>query len=95
MHRADKTDSQMHNVIWKEAAKLRTSGKLLASFKNIKNKIVLIQGEIDPHPAKGIIIPLQENGIECETYILEKCGHSPFMEKYAKEDFYKILLAII
>lgn len=95
LHRADKTDSQMHNIIWEEAAKLRTNGKLLTSFKQIKSKIVLIQGEIDPHPARGIIIPLQENGVECETYILEKCGHSPFMEKYAKENFYKILLEII
>ena len=83
MHKADKTDSQMHNTIWEEAAGLRTSGELLAAFKRIKNKIVLIQGETDPHPARGITIPLQENGVECETYILEKCGHSPFMEKYA------------
>lgn len=95
LHRADKTDSQMHNIIWEEAAKLRTNGKLLTSFKQIKSKIVLIQGETDPHPARGITIPLQENGVECETYILEKCGHSPFMEKYAKENFYKILLEII
>ena len=95
MHKADKTDSQMHNTIWEEAAKLRTNGKLLATFKHIKNEIVLIQGETDPHPARGIIIPLQENGVACETYILEKCGHSPFMEKYAKEEFYKILLGII
>ena len=95
MHKADKTDSQMHNMIWDEAAKLRTNGKLLATFKHIKNKIVLIQGETDPHPARGITIPLQENGVACETYILEKCGHSPFMEKYAKDDFYKILLGII
>lgn len=95
LHRADKTDSQMHNVVWEEAAKLRTQGKLLTSFKQIKCKIVLIQGENDPHPARGITIPLQENGIECETYILEKCGHSPFMEKYAKENFYNILIQII
>jgi len=94
-HRADKTDSNMHNIIWKEAAKLRASGELLASFKKIKSKIFLIQGENDPHPAKGIMIPLQENGIEFEAHILEKCGHSPFMEKYAKENFYKILLQII
>lgn len=95
MHKADKTDNQMHNMIWEEAAKLRTNGKLLSLFKHIKNKIIVIQGENDPHPARGIIIPLQENGVECETYILEKCGHSPFMEKFAKEDFYKILLEIV
>ncbi len=95
LHRADKTDSQMHNMVWEEAAKLRTDGALLKAFQKIKSKIFLIQGENDPHPARGIIVPLQENDVECESYILEKCGHSPFMEKYAKESFYKILLEII
>ncbi len=95
LHKADKIDSQMHNIVWEEAAKLRTEGKLLKAFKQIKCKIILIQGEVDPHPASGITIPLSENYIECETYILKKCGHSPFMEKYAKENFYKILLQTI
>lgn len=95
LHNADKTDSKMHNIIWKEAAILRTNGELLASFEKIKSKIFLIQGETDPHPAKGIMIPLQEKDIEFEAHILEKCGHSPFMEKYAKEKFYNILLQII
>ena len=94
-HKADKTDSEMHNKVWSEAAKLRTGGKLLTSFKNIKSKIYVIQGQVDPHPVKGVTIPLQENGISCETYVLEKCGHSPFMEKYAKDEFYKILIQII
>ena len=94
-HKADKTDSEMHNKVWSEAAKLRTNGKLLTSFKNIKSKIYLIQGQVDPHPVKGVTIPLQENGIPCETYVLEKCGHSPFMEKYAKDEFYKVLIQVI
>lgn len=95
LHKADETDNEMHNRVWSEAAQLRTNGDLISAFKNIKSKLYLIQGEKDPHPAKGVIIPLQENGVECEAYILEKCGHSPFMEKYAKEEFYKILLQII
>lgn len=95
LHRADTADSKMHNAVWKEAARLRTQGELLASFKQIRCKIALIQGEIDPHPARGVILPLLENGVECESHILEKCGHSPFMEKYAKENFYNILLPII
>ena len=95
LHRADRTDSQMHNMVWEEAAKLRTNGTLLTSFKKIQSKLFLIQGEIDPHPAKGVVVPLQENGVKCESYVLEKCGHSPFMEKYAKEDFYKTLLNIL
>lgn len=94
-HKADKTDSEMYNKVWSEAAKLRTSGKLLASFQNIKCKIYLIQGQADPHPVKGVTVPLQENGVSCETYVLEKCGHSPFMERYAKDELYKILIQII
>ncbi len=91
LHSADKTDSEMHNAIWSEAAKLRTNGKLLEVFKRINSKIYLIQGSYDPHPVNGVMIPLQENGVLCENYILEKCGHSPFMEKYAKDEFYNIL----
>lgn len=87
-HKADKTDSEMYNKVWDEAAKLRTSREFLESFKNIKSKIYLIQGEFEPHPVNGVTIPLQEIGVPCETYILEKCGHSPFMEKYAKDEFY-------
>ena len=94
-HRADRTDSEMHNKVWSEAAKLRSSGKLLTSSQNIKSKIYLIQGESDPHPVNGVTIPLQENGVQCETYVLEKCGHSPFMEKYVKDEFYKILIRAI
>ena len=95
LHRADQTDSQMHNLIWSEAAKLRTSGELLETFKRIKCKIYLVQGEVDPHPAHGVIVPWEENGIDYRAYILKKCGHSPFMEKYAKEEFYKVLADIL
>lgn len=92
LHSADHTDSTMHNEIWSEAAKLRADGTLLEICKRIKCQISLIQGATDPHPAEGVIKPLQEIGVSCEAYILEKCGHSPFMEKYAKEEFYRILL---
>jgi len=92
---ADEADHEMYNRIWNEAAKLRTTGELLTAFKNIQSKLFLIQGSFDPHPVEGVVEPLEENGIPCQTYILEKCGHSPFMEKYAKEKFYDILQAII
>ena len=95
LHGVDKTDSEMHNMVWKEAAKLRTSGELIEVFKRIRSKIYLIQGSYDPHPVNGVVKPLQENSISCETYILEKCGHSPFMEKYAKDEFYSVLEQII
>ena len=94
-HKADRADSEMHNKVWREAAKLRTSGDLLNCFARIKSRLHLIQGEFDPHPIKGVMIPLQENGVSCEIHILKKCGHSPFMEKYAKDELYNTLTQII
>lgn len=70
---------------------MRTNGELLTVFKNTQSKLFLIQGVCDPNPIEGVIKPLEENGIPCKTDILEKCGHSPFMEKYSKEKFYDIL----
>lgn len=95
LHCADRTDSEMHNVIWSEAAKLRSAGELLKVFKRIQCPICLVQGAQDPHPVRGVTIPLQENNIKCQTYVLEKCGHSPFMERYAREEFYRILAEIL
>ena len=73
---------------------MRTNGDLLAAFQQIRSRLYLIQGAFDPHPAEGVIRPLEEKEISCETYILERCGHSPFQERYAKEEFYRILLQI-
>lgn len=95
LHKADKVDSEMHDTIWSEAVGLRTSGKILDSFRRIKCKLYLIQGATDPHPINGITIPLQEIGVACENYVLDKCGHSPFMERYAKDEFYEIVHQII
>ena len=92
-----KTDGKMYNSVWNEAAKLRADGKLPESLKkagNAGSRICLIQGACDPHPADGVIRSLEKNHVKCEVYILDQCGHSPFMEKYAKEEFYKIIQKI-
>ncbi len=95
LHKADKVDSEMHNTICSETARLRTSGKISDSFRSIKCKLYLIQGATNPYPVNGITISLQEVEVACETYVLDKCGHSPYMEQYAKDEFYEIMHQII
>jgi len=94
-HAADYVDSEMYNSIWPEAAAMRTSGELKNVFRKIQCGITLIQGANDPHPHNGVTQPLSEMGVPCESHILDKCGHSPFMEKYAMEEFYRIAGDII
>lgn len=84
-------DGDLYEKIWKEAAGLRKSGKLLGRFQNISCPLVLIQGAADPHPPEGVIQPLRDSSADIKSYVLERCGHMPWREKYAKEKFAEIL----
>ncbi len=78
--------------IWKEAEELRKSGKLLKMGGKIKCLVVAIHGDYDPHPAEGVSEPLSKKIKDFKLITIEKCGHEPWNEKYAKEKFYRILL---
>ena len=77
--------------IWPEADALRKSGKLLNLGNNIQCPVVAIHGDFDPHPAKGVQKPLSRILKDFRFILLEKCGHKPWIEKYANERFFQLL----
>ena len=77
--------------VWPEAAELRRSGKLLELGKHIKCPVVAIHGDYDPHPAEGVEQPLGKVLESFQFVLLEKCGHKPWVERYAREEFFQIL----
>lgn len=95
LHKADKMDKNIHDSIWKESEILRSNGKILDTFKNINKKIYIIQGSEDPHPIEGVVQPLRREGIDFEAFLFERCGHSPFKEKYIKKEFFQLLKELI
>lgn len=84
-------DGALYAAITAEAMRLRESGRLLAEFLRIKCPVVLIQGDADSHPHKGVTEPLSKHGFVIRTHILEKCGHTPWKERHARDAFYRIL----
>ena len=77
--------------VWKEADELRRSGKLLELGKQIQCPVVAIHGDYDPHPAEGVQKPLSAIIKDFRFILLEKCGHKPWIERQAKDPFYRIL----
>lgn len=77
--------------VWNEAEELRRSGLLLEYSSRIQCPVIAIHGDYDPHPAEGVRMPLSKIIKDFKFYLLEKCGHSPWKEHYAKEEFYRIL----
>lgn len=77
--------------VWQEAAELRRSSKLLEWGKKIKCPVVAIHGDYDPHPAEGVVKPLVAVLNDFQFILLKNCGHKPWIERWAREEFYQIL----
>ena len=77
--------------VWPEAAKMRSSGELLELARQIKCPVIAIHGNYDPHPAEGVRKPLSANIENFEFFLLKNCGHKPWIERQAKEEFFKII----
>lgn len=82
---------QIFQGVWKEAAELRRSGKLLELGRDIKCPVVAIHGDYDPHPAEGVQKPLSAILKSFRFVLIKNCGHKPWIERQAREEFYRTL----
>lgn len=82
---------EMFTKVWGEAHALRKSGEMYEMGRDIECEVVAIHGDYDSHPAYGIKQSLENITDKLKFYELEKCGHSPWNEFYARDDFYSIL----
>ncbi len=88
-------DMEIFQGVWPEAADLRRKGQLLALGEQICCPVVAIHGDHDPSPAEGVEKPLSSILADFRFILLEKCGHSPWEERYAREPFYRELDRIL
>jgi pimeloyl-ACP methyl ester carboxylesterase len=84
-------DGAVYNSVWNEAALMRRSGALLAQAESIACPVVAIHGDYDPHPWQGVKEPLEKSIKDFRFVLLERCGHEPWEELWAREKFYEIL----
>jgi pimeloyl-ACP methyl ester carboxylesterase len=81
----------IHEGVWGDAMKLRSSGELLKMGKKIKCPVVAIHGDYDPHPAEGVREPLSKVIKDFRFITLEHCGHLPWIEREARGRFYELV----
>ena len=88
-------DGDAFGNIWGEAAKLRESGILLDMATKLECEVTVIHGDYDPHPVSGVIEPLSMKIEGIRSIILSKCGHYPWKETYAHDDFFEALSEVL
>jgi pimeloyl-ACP methyl ester carboxylesterase len=77
--------------VWFEAVEMRKSGELLKIGKQIKCPVIAFHGDYDPHPSAGVEKPLSDVIDDFRFQIIEKCGHTPWRERQAKDVFFRVL----
>jgi len=82
----------IYNSVWSEASKMRSSGELLRLAGLVKCPVVAVHGDYDPHPAASIG-RLGSVFREFRFVLLEKCGHHPWLERHARDEFFDIVRA--
>ncbi len=81
-------DLKAHNETWSDMRRLQDDGAYPAAFAAIESPVLMLHGQYDPHPGKMIrdsLLPYLPN-LEYREY--ERCGHSPWIEKSAREEFF-------
>lgn len=81
----------LYKKIWSEAAQMRKNNRLIKSLSEIGCPIKVIHGDYDPHPYQGVKDPLDKLQKDYQFKLLKNCGHTPWKEKKAEDEFYNTL----
>ena len=81
----------IYQQVWPQAEAMRATGELLTVGKNIDCPVVIIHGDYDPHPYQGVTIPLSGVLKQMSFFLLKNCGHEPWLERQAKDQFFNLL----
>jgi pimeloyl-ACP methyl ester carboxylesterase len=91
----DVLDAQAHEQTWADMVRLQGEGVYPAAFAAIDVPVLILHGEVDPHPGSLIAEDLRRYIPHLEYLELAKCGHSPWLERHAKDAFFASLDAWI
>ena len=67
------------------------SGEFLKLGEKIQCPVTVIQGDHDPRLADEVKEPLERVLKDFKFILLEKCGHTPWLEKYARKRFFEVM----
>jgi len=84
--------AEIFKSVWREAALLRSSGKLLEIGRSIACPVTLIQGDYD---ARHVDDSLRQVIFDFTYVPIAQCGHHPWKERYGRKRFYEVLREII
>lgn len=81
-------DLKAHDETWNDMRKLQDEGTYPKAFAAVESPVLMMHGHYDPHPGTMIRDSLLPYLHKLEYHEYERCGHSPWIEKSAREPFF-------
>jgi pimeloyl-ACP methyl ester carboxylesterase len=87
----ERCDARAHLETWEDMLRLQAAGVYPAAFAAIGVPVLMLHGAQDPHPGRVIHAGLKAFMPHIEYRELNRCGHYPWLEKWARERFFHVL----
>jgi len=84
-------DEKAHIETWEDMVRLQEEGCYPAGFTAIKSPVIMLHGGYDPHPGEMIRDSLSPYMPQLEYREWERCGHSPWLERHVRDEFFTVL----
>lgn len=84
-------DIKGHRESWEDMVRLQNNGVYPAAFAAIHSPVLMLHGTWDPHPGRLIRAILKPYLPQLQYREWERCGHRPWAETHAREDFFRVL----
>jgi pimeloyl-ACP methyl ester carboxylesterase len=86
-------DDVAHAQTWQDMIRLQAEGLYPQAFAAIRSPVLMLHGDHDPHPGAMIRDSLAPYLPRLEYRALARCGHSPWIERFARDEFFAVLAA--
>jgi pimeloyl-ACP methyl ester carboxylesterase len=83
-------DARGHDETWSDMLRLQREGLYPAAFAAIRVPVLMLHGAQDPHPGAMIRDSLRPRLPQLEYVEFEHCGHYPWIERAAHEEFNRV-----
>jgi pimeloyl-ACP methyl ester carboxylesterase len=84
-------DGAAHVESWDDMLRLQQAGVYPQAFAAIRSPVLMLHGDHDPHPGAMIRDSLKPHLPQLDYREFARCGHSPWIERFAREPFFAAL----
>jgi len=84
-------DERAYRETWSDMMRLQAEGVYPAVFTAVTGPVLMVHGAGDPHPGRMIEKGLRAFIPHLEYRELDRCGHYPWLERGAREAFFRLV----